>query len=81
MYEIEKLNLTGEIKDILNKGKTILLYRYHEDNYQVFVYEQSAQKDYKMIYQIMLNKSFSPLDITMLSNEIIVISGRNYKRL
>jgi len=78
MYEIEKLNLTGEIKAILNKGKTILLYRYHEDNYQVFLYEQSTQKDYNMVYQIMLNKVFSPLDITMLSNEIIVISGRNY---
>ena len=86
MYKIEKLNLTGNIKAISNKGKTILLYKESKKvsnnathgNYEVLLYEQSTQNDYKLIHKIIFESVFSPIDIAMLSNEIIVISGRKF---
>ena len=86
MYKIEKLSIAGNIKAILSKGKRILLYKESQkvsnngalDNYEVLLYEQSTQNDYKLIHQIIFEKVFSPIDILMLSNDIIVISGRNF---
>ena len=86
MYKFEKLNLTGNIKAILNKRKTIILSKKSEkesnngthDVYEVLLYEQSTQNDYKLIHKIIFESVFSPIDIAMLSNEIIVITGRKF---
>ena len=71
MYEIESLNMKGEQIILLNKGKNILLRI--ENN--IRLYGKTEHSKYKLFHKIYTKESI--IDLTMLSNEMIIGTGRH----
>ena len=71
MYEIESLNRKGERIVFLNKNKSMLI----KEDYHINLYEIAEQKKYKLLDKIAYSDGI--IDFTMLSNEMIITSGRH----
>ena len=71
MYEIESLNKKVDQIILLNKGKNILL----RIERNIHLYEKTEQSKYKLLHKIYTNESI--IDLTMLSNEMIIGIGRH----
>ena len=71
MYEIESLNRKGERIVFLNKNKSMLI----NEDYHINLYEITEQKKYKLLDKIAYSDGI--IDFTMLSNEMIITSGRH----
>ena len=71
MYEIESLNRKGERIVFLNKNKSMLI----KEDYHINLYEITEQKKYKLLDKIAYSDGI--IDFTMLSNEMIITSGRH----
>ena len=71
MYEIESLNRKGERIVFLNKNKRMLI----KEDYHINLYEITEQKKYKLLDKIAYSDGI--IDFTMLSNEMIITSGRH----
>ena len=79
MYEIEYLNKKGDYLIKVNKGKNILL----QNDRQILLYEIKEKSKYKLLDKI--ESEIGIIDLTMLSNEMIITSGRKtiiiYKKI
>ena len=71
MYEIKSLNRKGERIVFLNENKNMLI----KEDYHINLYEITEEKKYKLLDKI--NYSDGIIDFTMLSNEMIITSGRH----
>ena len=72
MYDIECLGIEGEKIFILNDGKKIILY----ESKKLFLYEKSSNSDYKLNNIFNVTSMFGIIDCIILSNEMIVTTGR-----
>ena len=74
MYEIKPIGIRNDIF-IQNDGKTIL----SNNKNLIMLYEKSSNSDFKLIHKCEIsNPPFSIIFMFMLSNEIILISGRKF---
>lgn len=74
MYDIELIGIEGEKIFVLNEGKNIILYESGSSKF--FLYEKSSNSDYKLNNIINLTSLFGVIDCIILSNEMIVTTGR-----
>ena len=70
MYEIESLNLKGEKIILLNENKNIL----EKNEHYINLYKLNEQREYKLLNKI--SYSNPTIDLTLLSNEMIITTGR-----
>ena len=74
MYEIESIGIRNNIF-IQNDGKTIL----SNNNNLIMLYEKSIKSGFKLINKFEnYNPPFPIIYMLMLSNELILISGRKF---
>ena len=76
MLKEKSTGLKGEKFYIFDKGNTILL---SESSNEVYLYEKKTnESDYKLNQKFALNTPWGLIGLTMLSNEMIVTSGRKF---
>ena len=77
MLKGKSTGLKGEKFYIFNKGNTILLRKPYDD--EIYIYEKNFKgSDYKLNQKFLLKASWGLIGLTILSNELIVTSGRKF---
>ena len=79
MYEIKNFEFYGEEIFILNKGNIIASMLYKGKESHMIIYEKNLKySDYELNQEITFNSPFDIIALAVLSNEMIIASGRKF---